>query len=266
MYRLLAAGTMEEKIYHRQVNKNALASRVLDKEQKNRHFKAQELENLYNFDPDGIEEVESGDEESGAGVVEVKAEDHPGGVSSNGGMARDRIPRFRNCTDAMPSDPVLVRLLGKMQPKWLLGYVDHDVLASGEGETELSTEEEAAAWAEYKAASKAQEEADAILKAHPFGTSRDERPHPPNYPLDIQHPGGIKAWAEYEAASVLAASYSDAIKPNSIPHQQQHIQHPGGVNVYGSTCISREERPHSSNYSNSLLHQEQPPQNLQDID
>lgn len=151
VYRLLAAGTMEEKIYHRQVNKNALASRVVDKEQKDRHFKAQELGNLYDFDPEGIEDTGSGDDESG--------------------KVRDRIPRFRNCTNVMPSDPVLVRLLGKMQPKWLLGYADHDALATGEGETELSAEEEKAAWAEYEAASKAQAEAqaeaDAAQKAQP---------------------------------------------------------------------------------------------------
>jgi len=160
VYRLLAAGTMEEKIYHRQVNKNALASRVLDKEQKNRNFKAQELENLYSFEPEGIEEVESGDDD-GSGAAAVTSNAHDGDQV----MVRDRIKKFRNCTDAMPSDPVLVRLLGKMQPKWLLGYVDHDALATGEGETELSPEEEAVAEAEYEAASKAQEEADSLLKA-----------------------------------------------------------------------------------------------------
>jgi len=151
VYRLLAAGTMEEKIYHRQVTKNALASRVLDKEQKNRHFKEQELVNLYDFDPEGVvEKVDASVEDENSDVGEI--------------AVRDRIQRFKNCTDAMPSDPVLVRLLGKMQPKWLLGYADHDALATGEGETELSTEEEAVAWAEYEAARKAQEGADAALQ------------------------------------------------------------------------------------------------------
>merc|ERR1712238_34788 len=168
VYRLLAAGTMEEKIYHRQVTKNALASRVLDKEQKNRHFKEQELVNLYDFDPEGVEKVddsvEDDNDNSNVGVVTCSSNDDAVGVSKNQMAVRDCIKRFKNCTDAMPSDPVLVRLLGKMQPKWLLGYADHDALATGEGETELSTEEEAVAWAEYEAARKAQEGADAALK------------------------------------------------------------------------------------------------------
>merc|ERR1712238_651238 len=169
VYRLLAAGTMEEKIYHRQVNKNALASRVVDKEQKDRHFKAQELDNLYEFDPDGIELPENVKGEGRAETTGNTHDDTVGKTSSDAGsdnevMVRDRIPKFRNCTDALPSDPVLVRLLGKMQPKWLLGYVDHDMLATGEGETELSTEEEAAAWTEYETANKAQEQADDVLK------------------------------------------------------------------------------------------------------
>merc|ERR1719162_1794766 len=83
VYRLLAAGTMEEKIYHRQVTKNALASRVLDKEQKNRHFKEQELVNLYNFDPEGIEEVESGDDNTEVDDVSGNKKDDTAGVSSN---------------------------------------------------------------------------------------------------------------------------------------------------------------------------------------
>jgi len=169
VYRLLAAGTMEEKIYHRQVNKNALASRVVDKEQKDRHFKAQELDNLYEFDPEGVELLENVKGEGRAETTDNTHDDTVGKTSSDAGsdnkvMVRDRIPKFRNCTDALPSDPVLVRLLGKMQPKWLLGYVDHDMLATGEGETELSTEEEAAAWTEYETANKAQEQADDALK------------------------------------------------------------------------------------------------------
>merc|ERR1712238_190654 len=104
------------------------------------------------------------DDNSDVGVVTCSSNDDAVGVSKNQMAVRDRIKKFKNCTDAMPSDPVLVRLLGKMQPQWLLGYADHDALATGEGESELSTEEQAVAWAEYEAAeaaSKAQEEAEA---------------------------------------------------------------------------------------------------------
>lgn len=189
VYRLLAAGTMEEKIYHRQVTKNALASRVVDKEQKDRHFKAQELENLFSFEPEGIEEIEDGTNDSGTGVIAAQ-----GGTVSLGSTKQPThgcSKKFRNCTTTPPSDPVLARLLGKMQPKWLRGYVDHDALATGEGETELSPEEEAIAWAEYNAANSAQQEADAALKVVMLNANTDHHPSlkpPPNQPLSILVP------------------------------------------------------------------------------
>jgi len=51
VYRLLAHGTMEEKIYGRQVTKQALASRVVDAEETGRHFSSEELGALFDFSP-----------------------------------------------------------------------------------------------------------------------------------------------------------------------------------------------------------------------
>jgi len=50
VYRFLAKGTMEEKIYSRQVNKSGLSSRVIDLKHPERHFTESELSDLFKMD------------------------------------------------------------------------------------------------------------------------------------------------------------------------------------------------------------------------
>ncbi|XP_050540610.1 transcriptional regulator ATRX homolog isoform X2 [Daktulosphaira vitifoliae] len=51
VYRLVSEGTMEEKMYNRQISKLSMAFRVVDEHQIDRHFNAKDQDELYEFDP-----------------------------------------------------------------------------------------------------------------------------------------------------------------------------------------------------------------------
>ncbi|KAK7922878.1 hypothetical protein WMY93_009780 [Mugilogobius chulae] len=121
VYRFLAQGTMEEKIYERQVTKQSLSFRVVDQQQIERHFTMNELAELYTFEPDQLDDP------------------------SEKKKKRD--------TPMLPKDAVLAELLQNNKDQ-IVCYHEHDSLLDHKEEEALSEEDRKAAWAEYEAEKK----------------------------------------------------------------------------------------------------------------
>ncbi|XP_054754849.2 transcriptional regulator ATRX-like isoform X1 [Lytechinus pictus] len=116
IYRFIAQGTMEEKIYDRQVIKQSLSQRVVDEHQIERHFTSADLSELYNFTPDRLDDPN----------------------------------RPERPTPVLPKDYFLAELL-KTQSKWIVKYHEHDSLLENQMEEELTEEERKEAWNDYDA-------------------------------------------------------------------------------------------------------------------
>uniref|UniRef100_A0A667Y968 DNA helicase n=1 Tax=Myripristis murdjan TaxID=586833 RepID=A0A667Y968_9TELE len=121
VYRFLAQGTMEEKIYERQVTKQSLSFRVVDQQQIERHFTMNELAELYNFEPDMLDDPSE--------------------------------KKSKRATPMLPKDPFLAELLQSNKDQ-IVCYHEHDSLLDHKEEEALSEEDRKAAWAEYEAEKK----------------------------------------------------------------------------------------------------------------
>ncbi|XP_029021930.1 transcriptional regulator ATRX [Betta splendens] len=121
VYRFLAQGTMEEKIYERQVTKQSLSFRVVDQQQIERHFTMNELAELYTFDPDLLDDPSE--------------------------------KKNKKATPMLPKDLVLAELLQNNKDQ-IVSYHEHDSLLDHKEEEALSEEDRKAAWAEYEAEKK----------------------------------------------------------------------------------------------------------------
>nr|XP_057919162.1 transcriptional regulator ATRX isoform X3 [Doryrhamphus excisus] len=121
VYRFLAQGTMEEKIYDRQVTKQSLSFRVVDQQQIERHFTMNELAELYTFEPDMLDDPSE--------------------------------KKSKKATPMLPKDPFLAELLQSHKDQ-IMCYHEHDSLLDHKEEEALSEEDRKAAWAEYEAEKK----------------------------------------------------------------------------------------------------------------
>ena len=110
IYRFISGGTIEHRIYHRQVLKSSLADLVVDKSAKERHFTNDDVSEYYRFNP----------------YMEPPSS----------------IP-------AVPTDSVLADIVYNQGDKWIANYYEHDTLLQDDA-FDLSEEEKRTAWEEYE--------------------------------------------------------------------------------------------------------------------
>ncbi|KAL5279658.1 ATRX.2 family protein [Megaselia abdita] len=110
IYRLLAMGTMEEKVYSRSVTKQAMSFRVVDEQQIERHYSMSELAELYT-------------------LTKPNYSERP-------------VP-------TVPQDAILAYLI-RNQSNLVYKYHEHDSLLENKVEQELSEQDKEDAWAAYE--------------------------------------------------------------------------------------------------------------------
>lgn len=100
---------MEEKVYERQVTKEAISKRVIDEQQIDRHYKEKDIMQLYSFDLE---------------------------------------PEASSETPLLPKDRLFANILSEY-PNLLYRYHEHDSLLENKEEETLDEDERKAAWEEY---------------------------------------------------------------------------------------------------------------------
>lgn len=102
---------MEEKIYERQITKLAISKRVIDEQQIDRHYKANDLQELYRYDLE---------------------------------------PEEPRSIPLLPKDRLFAEMLQKHE-KSIYKFHEHDSLLENKTEETLNEDERKAAWEEFEA-------------------------------------------------------------------------------------------------------------------
>ncbi|KAL5707173.1 DNA helicase [Ranunculus cassubicifolius] len=128
-YRLMAHGTMEEKIYKRQVTKEGLAARVVDKQQVYRTMSKEEMLHLFDF----------GDDDNLDATLPEFEQPRAGSLFSQ-----------KLSLETSSSDKVMESLLNNHHPRWIVNYHEHETLLQENEEEKLTKEEQDIVWENYQ--------------------------------------------------------------------------------------------------------------------
>ncbi|XP_041866515.1 DNA excision repair protein ERCC-6 [Melanotaenia boesemani] len=111
IYRLLTAGTIEEKIYHRQIFKQFLTNRVLKDPKQRRFFKSNDIYELFTLaDPDGSQGTETSAIFAGTGS-DVKAPKKPGRPRPSHVVNHGRKAQKHSSTNQLETGPTAIPAL-----------------------------------------------------------------------------------------------------------------------------------------------------------
>ncbi|KAM1251149.1 hypothetical protein ACFX2I_033548 [Malus domestica] len=135
-YRLMAHGTMEEKIYKRQVTKEGLAARVVDRQQVHRTISKEEMLHLFEFGDDENHVLDQDSvflNDNVTGKVEI--------------LPKHVVPLSQG---SCFSDKLMESLLGKHSPRWIANFHEHETLLQENEEEKLTKEEQDMAWEVYR--------------------------------------------------------------------------------------------------------------------
>lgn len=127
-YRLMAQGTMEEKIYKRQVTKEGLAARVVDRQQIYRTMSKEDVRHIFEFGTEENADMLGKNQENIASSSQVRSASAPFSGSSN-----------------TPSDIIMQNLL-KNHSSWITSYHEHETLLQENEAERLTKEEQDMAW------------------------------------------------------------------------------------------------------------------------
>ncbi|KAJ7569529.1 hypothetical protein O6H91_01G082600 [Diphasiastrum complanatum] len=165
-YRLLAYGTMEEKIYNRQLTKEGLAARVLDEHQVGRHLNEKDLEFLFTLDDDPDADlyfensIKSEGMKNEATITSVcpgpdqievaSSSDLLVNASAHLAPSGKHLLGFATPGDAPPRDEFMAMLLLEFRPRWIVKYHEHEPLLEDLEDEKLTKEEQIQAWEAFK--------------------------------------------------------------------------------------------------------------------
>ncbi|GAB2229109.1 hypothetical protein Droror1_Dr00023245 [Drosera rotundifolia] len=140
-YRLMAQGTMEEKIYKRQVTKEGLAARVVDKQQVHRTMSKEEILHLFDF----------GDDEPLDAFSELA---EPNGHATNpklsGNVSSQLRKKLSESSRSSVSDKLMETLINRHYPGWITDFHEHETLLQENEEEKLTKEEQDMAWEVFR--------------------------------------------------------------------------------------------------------------------
>ncbi|KAK9078052.1 hypothetical protein SSX86_002109 [Deinandra increscens subsp. villosa] len=140
-YRLMAHGTMEEKIYKRQVTKESLSARVVDRQQVHRTISKEEMLHLFAFGDDENLNTSSKVDQVNSNLTAAQSTSEFGNCPKQKGP----LPHV-----TVSSDKFMEVLLKKHHPRWIANYHEHESLLQENEDEKLSKEEQDMAWEVYR--------------------------------------------------------------------------------------------------------------------